>query len=99
MLPGGQFSKKAAGRSGKATSCRGGRREEGGREGGRQQPGAARGEISGPPADRGYQGGRRNAGDGRGGAGGGPQFFTSLRMRVLLCPTSDTAALAFLEAS
>jgi len=92
MLPGGQFSKKAAGRSGKAMSCRGG--ERGGRLGR-----AARGEISGPPVDRGYQGGRRNARDGRGGAGGGPQFFTSLRMRVLLCPTSDTAALAFLEAS
>jgi len=37
--------------------------------------------------DQGLEGGQRDVGDDRGGAGGGPQFFRSLRMRVLLFPT------------
>lgn len=85
MLPGGQFSKKAAARSGRRLA-RGGRGTRGG-------------DISEPPTDQGFAGGRRDVGDDRGGAGGGSQFFRSLRMRALLYPTSDTAALAFLEAS
>lgn len=84
MLPGGQFSKKAAGRSGR-------RLARGARATGVRDLGAL--------VDRGLEGDRRGVGDDRGGAGGGPQFFRSLRMRVLLYPTSDTAALAFLEAS
>lgn len=53
-------------------------------------------------ADQGLEGYRRDVGDGRGGAGGGPQFFTGVcACGYFYTPprASDTAALAFLEAS
>lgn len=58
----------------------------------------------GPPLgerDRrgGERGGWKGVGNDRGGAGGGSQFFTSLRMRLLLYPTNVAAALTFLKAS
>lgn len=48
---------------------------------------------------RGQPRGWKGDGDERGGAVGGSQFFTGLRMRPLLYPTNGTAALAFLKAS